>query len=100
MALMRETVEQRARRERQRVLFDSVAQAYRETRQGYPDRVVRWMVEAAALGDGAAVLEVGCGTGQLTAGLAGYCHTSGIGHFITRSYQKSAEIIFRINVAV
>lgn len=67
---MSETTEQRARRERQRLLFDSVAEVYDETRQGYPEPVVRWIIETSRLGPGAAVLEVGCGTGQLTAALA------------------------------
>lgn len=68
--LVSETTEQRAKRERQRVLFDSVAEVYHQTRQAYAEEVVRWVVETAGLGDGAAVLEVGCGTGQLTAELA------------------------------
>jgi ubiquinone/menaquinone biosynthesis C-methylase UbiE len=67
-----ETTEQRATRERRRRLFDAVAPAYRETRQGYPEQVVRWIVETAGLDEGAPVLEVGCGTGLLTAGLARY----------------------------
>lgn len=66
---MSETTEERAKRERQRVLFDSVAGVYHQTRQGYPREVVRWIVETAGLGEGAFVLEVGCGTGQLTAAL-------------------------------
>lgn len=67
---MSETTEQRATRERQRLLFDAVAPVYRETRQRYPRQVVRWIVETGRLTEGAAVLEVGCGTGQLTAELA------------------------------
>lgn len=67
---MSETTQQRAKRERQRILFDSVAEIYHETRQSYAEEVVRWVIETAGLGDGAAVLEVGCGTGQLTAELA------------------------------
>ncbi len=69
---MSETTEQRARRERQRLLFDSVADVYHETRQSYPDQVVRWIVETTGLREGAVILEVGCGTGQLTAELARY----------------------------
>jgi ubiquinone/menaquinone biosynthesis C-methylase UbiE len=67
---MSETADQRATRERKRLLFDAVAEVYHETRQDYPDQVVRWIVETAGLDEGAAVLEVGCGTGQLTAALA------------------------------
>src|SRR5215472_172719 len=70
MELMSETAEQRATRERKRLLFDAVAQVYHETRQEYPDQAVRWILETASLDEGAAVLEVGCGTGQLTAELA------------------------------
>ena len=65
-----ETTDQRATRERRRRLFDAVAPAYRETRQGYPEPVVRWIVETSGLQEAASVLEVGCGTGLLTAGLA------------------------------
>lgn len=68
--LVSESTEQRAKRERQRVLFDSVADLYHQTRQTYAEEVVRWVVETAGLVDGGAVLEVGCGTGQLTAELA------------------------------
>lgn len=67
---MSETTEERATRERRRRLFDEVAPTYRETRQGYPEQVVRWIVETSGLVEGAFVLEVGCGTGQLTAELA------------------------------
>jgi ubiquinone/menaquinone biosynthesis C-methylase UbiE len=63
---MKDWQEQQVTRERQRVLFDSVADLYGESRQGYPEEVVRWMVETAGLTDGARVLEIGCGTGQLT----------------------------------
>lgn len=65
-----ETPEQRATRERKRILFDTVAPLYQAWRQGYPKEVVKWMAETAGLGEGSAVLEVGCGTGQLTAVLA------------------------------
>ncbi|MBO0731417.1 MAG: methyltransferase domain-containing protein [Acidimicrobiaceae bacterium] len=67
---MSEATEQRAKRERQRVLFDSVAELYHQTRQAYAEEVVCWVIETAGLGPGAAVLEVGCGTGLLTAELA------------------------------
>lgn len=69
---MSETTEERATRERRRLLFNSVAGVYHQTRQSYPDQVVRWIVETAGLGEGAAVLEAGCGTGQLTGELARY----------------------------
>jgi ubiquinone/menaquinone biosynthesis C-methylase UbiE len=66
-----ETQEQRREREQRRVLFDSVAELYDATRQTYPAEIVDAVVANAALGPGAAVLEIGCGTGQLTRQLAG-----------------------------
>lgn len=66
-----ETPEQRRTRERQRVLFDDVAGRYDATRQGYPAEVADSVIANAAIGPGAAVLEIGCGTGQFTRRLAG-----------------------------
>ncbi|WP_203916705.1 class I SAM-dependent methyltransferase [Rugosimonospora africana] len=66
-----ETPEQRRTREQQRVLFDGVAGLYDATRQSYPAEIVDAVVANAAIGPGAAVLEIGCGTGQLTRQLAG-----------------------------
>ena len=40
------------------------------SRPGYPGRVVEFITATAGLGSRAAVLEVGCGTGQLTEQLA------------------------------
>jgi SAM-dependent methyltransferase len=65
-----ETPKQRRARERRRVLFDGVAGLYDATRQGYPTEIVDAVVANAAIGPGAAVLEIGCGTGQLTRQLA------------------------------
>ena len=65
-----EKPEARALRERQRVLFDCVADLYAESRQPYPAAIVRWMAEMAGLAGWARVLEIGCGTGQLTRRLA------------------------------
>ncbi len=62
---------QRGRRHRQRVLFDDVAELYAATRSGYPAEIVDFAIRTAGLVPGAAVLEVGCGTGQLTASLVG-----------------------------
>lgn len=62
----------RARRRSQRELFDEVADRYQATRRGYPSELVRFIVETARLEPGSAVLEVGCGTGQLTDQLAAY----------------------------
>lgn len=62
---------QRGRRHRWRVLFDEVADLYAATRSGYPPEIVDFAIRTAGLVPGSAVLEVGCGTGQLTASLAG-----------------------------
>jgi ubiquinone/menaquinone biosynthesis C-methylase UbiE len=66
-----ESAAQRGRRRRQRVLFDEVADLYAATRSGYPREIVDFAVGTAGLAPGSAVLEVGCGTGQLTASLVG-----------------------------
>jgi SAM-dependent methyltransferase len=66
-----ETDEQRSKREQQRVLFDGSAELYNNTRQSYPAAIVDAVFTTAAARAGAAVLEIGCGTGQLTRQLAG-----------------------------
>jgi SAM-dependent methyltransferase len=67
-----EPQDQRRERERRRGLFDSVAELYDATRQGYPGEITGAIMANAAIGPGAgAVLEIGCGTGQLTRDLAG-----------------------------
>lgn len=58
-------------REQRRTLFDSVAGLYDAARQGYPGEIVDALLANAAVGRGGAVLEIGCGTGQLTRQLAG-----------------------------
>ncbi len=63
---------QRDKRHDQRTLFDRVAALYDATRRGYPQEVVEFMVSTASVRPGSAVLEVGCGTGQLTEQLAPY----------------------------
>jgi ubiquinone/menaquinone biosynthesis C-methylase UbiE len=66
-----ETPEQRRTREQRRVLFDGVAGLYDATRQDYPAEIADAVIANAAIGLGAAVLEIGCGTGQFTRQLAG-----------------------------
>jgi ubiquinone/menaquinone biosynthesis C-methylase UbiE len=66
-----ETDEQQRKREQQRVLFDGIAERYDASRQGYPVEVVDAIITTAEIGPGACMLEIGCGTGQLTRQLAG-----------------------------
>ena len=49
----------------------AVATAYAEHRRGYPPPVVDLLVDALGLPRDASVLDLGCGTGQLTVPLAG-----------------------------
>lgn len=65
-----ETDESRQKRRQQRLLFDSVADLYDATRRGYPREIVEFMLATAGVGPGGSILEVGCGTGQLTERLA------------------------------
>jgi ubiquinone/menaquinone biosynthesis C-methylase UbiE len=67
-----ETGQERSRRLHRRTLFDSVAPLYQASRLGYPSDIVEFVVATAAIGAGSEVLEVGCGTGQLTESLACY----------------------------
>lgn len=60
----------RERRLARRVLFNSVAELYQRSRRGYPDELVDWMLATASVDARDPVLEVGCGTGQLTHSLA------------------------------
>ncbi len=55
---------------RKRESFNAVAELYERYRPGYPDAVVAGVVQAAQLGAGSRVLEIGCGTGQLSVPLA------------------------------
>ena len=66
-----ETEEQRRRREGLRGLFDGIASRYDASRQGYPAETVDAVCASAGISRGAEVLEIGCGTGQLTGQLAG-----------------------------
>lgn len=49
--------------------FDRLAERYDRHRPTYPDELVDATCEAAGVGPGDHVLEIGCGTGQLTAAL-------------------------------
>ncbi|HEX4705099.1 MAG TPA: methyltransferase domain-containing protein [Pseudonocardiaceae bacterium] len=65
-----ETDRDRGLRQHRRTLFDGAAGLYQRTRPGYSDSIVRSIADTAGLGAGADVLELGCGTGQLTERLA------------------------------
>jgi ubiquinone/menaquinone biosynthesis C-methylase UbiE len=67
-----ETEHERVKRRHQRTLFDGVAQLYDDSRPGYPAEIVDFAVATAEAGAGSHVLEVGCGTGQLTEALVRY----------------------------
>ena len=69
---MAETEQERGRRRHQRALFDAIAPAYDACRLGYPPEIIEFVAGPAGLGTGSDVLEVGCGTGQLTEPLTGY----------------------------
>ena len=65
-----ESERERDKRHHQRALFDGIAERYEKSRPGYPAHVAEFITATAGLSPGAAVLEVGCGTGQLTEQLA------------------------------
>ena len=50
-------------------VFDGIASDYDRHRPGYPDELVDEACRLAGLGDGDPVLEIGCGSGQLTVAL-------------------------------
>ena len=59
-----------APRVRRKESFDAAASDYARYRLGYPDEVVDAVITASQLHPGSRVLEIGCGTGQLSVPLA------------------------------
>lgn len=55
----------------QRFMFNAVADDYDRYRPGYPDALFEDLALATGLGSGDRILELGCGAGQATRGLAG-----------------------------
>jgi SAM-dependent methyltransferase len=57
-------------REAARTVFDRIAELYDAARPGYPPEAIAELVDRCKVGPNSSVLEVGCGTGQLTRSLA------------------------------
>jgi len=77
-----------------RALFDRSAEEYDAVRPGYPDELIEDLIDASGVPDGGAVLEIGCGTGQLTVPLAemGYTITAvELGWELSRLAAKNLE---------
>lgn len=49
-----------------RASFDDIAEIYDRVRPGYPAEIIAELATLAGIGAGTRVLEIGCGTGQLT----------------------------------
>lgn len=67
---MPESPEQKSLREERSRTFGDVADVYERTRPSYPERATRWLAD----GQVSRVLELGAGTGKLTAQMAAWGH--------------------------
>ena len=67
-----ESKRDRDKRHHHRTLFDAIAERYEDSRPGYPSHVTDFVATTANLTPHAPVLEIGCGTGQLTERLAAH----------------------------
>ncbi len=56
--------------EKYSTLFNDVAKLYDKVRPGYPGKLIKEVLLHASVPEGGKILEVGCGTGQLTVPLA------------------------------
>lgn len=61
-----ETSHARADRQRRRMTFDSIADEYDTIRPTYPKETTDLLIEVSGISRHGRVLEIGCGTGQLT----------------------------------
>jgi SAM-dependent methyltransferase len=71
MRVYRATMPSRADARRAGAVFNEVAGEYDRHRPSYPDALIDQACDMAGTGPGAPVLEIGCGTGQLTRSLLG-----------------------------
>src|SRR5580698_496193 len=84
-------------------VFDEIAAEYDRHRPAYPDELVDQACRVAGIGSGDHVLEVGCGSGQLTRSLvARGLHVTAIepGHrliALARQNLESAEAVEFVN---
>ncbi len=84
-----------------RVVFDQAAVAYDAARPGYPPELIDKLIELTRLPANARVLEIGCGTGQITLPLAerGYEIVAvELGENLARIAERNLAIFSRVQV--
>jgi ubiquinone/menaquinone biosynthesis C-methylase UbiE len=57
-------------RDRLRTIFDEAASLYDEVRPGYPEDLFDDVISLSGIPAGGRILEIGCGTGQVTVPVA------------------------------